>query len=590
MNKHLILICLSVVISILLFSQAFSLTAAPNSESTPPDIRKSYGVWDRSGDYSNEQFPFLKGTAISIKWSDFESQKGQYNWELINTILQKTAQSNQYVYLQLNIGPDSPEWIYENGVPKVEVNAIEQNNGSEEKFSNYPYYLSPSYLQLLNNTITAIGDYVYAIENQAFDRIAFIQVVTGCTGDEVAYKGTPIDSKFKIDDEQWQAYRLQVFEMYKQNFQRPSGSKYLLFNDVDQAQFPEEYDWVMNNINYIGQKGYVLPRGYDSTNMASFVNEVRNNTFHSPDRVILSRAEMDQTWSKGFFMLNLPMNVYWSTLNALHGGLGVWDVSASILDEKKNPNLKKIIPYFEFFNLYAGDIVPETAKGGFIAFHKGLDVSDTLSYPEKKFGIAKQDNQKRYLAICRAYSAYGARMDDVKGATLGQVKQRDQLKGFNDCGWDIPNSNYERFITQIEPDKTDQPLWRVGGKITKTSPAYSRFARSFSSKHKKNAIYLNVDDRFYNSKSNSNENSFEVKIIYLDQGKGSFSLVYDAKDNPQKTAVNIKKGNSRLWKEKIVTIEDAAFLNRGTKASDLSLVNTDSENDIFHMVEIRKIQ
>lgn len=32
---------------------------------------------------------------------------------------------------------------------------------------------------------------------------------------------------------------------------------------------------------------------------------------------------MDQTWTRPFYQLNLPLNFYWGALNALNGGQSV---------------------------------------------------------------------------------------------------------------------------------------------------------------------------------------------------------------------------------------------------------------------------
>jgi hypothetical protein len=567
---------------------------APSSDnpdlSQISDVVKTYGVWDRSGKYTSSGYPFLKGVAINLKWSEIEPKQGQFQWKDIDKTLKQTLDGNQYVYFHLNIGPDSPKWVYDNGVPQVILQPYQQKNGNTNKWDVYPYYLSSEYEQILNKTITSIANHIYGLDDKYFNRIVFIQVSTGCTGDECPYKGEPVDSKYQISKEQWSNYRIKVFDMYRKNFQRDRRSFYLLFNDFDKADFPKENSWIQNNITNIGGKGSVLPRGYNLTGMQSIIDEIKPYTVAPQGQFMLTRAEMDQSWRKGYFMLNVPMNLYWSMLNGLDGGLGIWDISKGILNESENPDVKKIIPIFEFFNTYAGDVFPEKAQGAFIAFRKGLDSSDKISYPEDKFGSANKDNIERYVAICNEYKEFGAQMDDIEAVTYGQVKQRAEQKGFNDSGWGIPTGNYERFITQIDPDKTDQAYWCIGGAITTTTHMYSRFARGFDNKKNKDAIYLNVDDRFYSLKNGGTPEPLSVKIIYYDKGNGSFSLMYDAVGNSNKNAIQITKEDSGQWKEKTITINDAAFNNRGINSSDISLINTDQEDDIFHMIEIRKIQ
>lgn len=82
--------------------------------------------------------------------------------------------------------------------------------------------------------------------------------------------------------------------------------------------------------------------------------------------------------------------------------------------------------------------------------------------------------------------------------------------------------------------------------------------------------------------------SIEVKIIYLDEGTGQFSFRYNSTTEQDKFAQIFTKTDSKKWMEKIVTIEDGEFLNKGVNNSDFSLVNEDTEDDIFHLIEIKK--
>ncbi len=141
------------------------------------------------------------------------------------------------------------------------------------------------------------------------------------------------------------------------------------------------------------------------------------------------------------------------------------------------------------FNKYAPQTDSRAATGAFCALREGLDASDTRKFPESPFGAALRKNRDRYIAICKAYAARGARMDDPGGVLAGQMNQRWAQEGFNDAGWRIFPGNYERFLRQIDPDKTSAGWWRVGGAITPSTPAYSRFARGFDHARGKEVMY-----------------------------------------------------------------------------------------------------
>ncbi len=79
-----------------------------------------------------------------------------------------------------------------------------------------------------------------------------------------------------------------------------------------------------------------------------------------------------------------------------------------------------------FFNTWAAELDPPTARGGFSIFHEGLSAEDQNKFPVATYGLAKQSNTARYAAICAAYASQGARMDHLAAAALGQVAQRKE--------------------------------------------------------------------------------------------------------------------------------------------------------------------
>lgn len=80
--------------------------------------------------------------------------------------------------------------------------------------------------------------------------------------------------------------------------------------------------------------------------------------------------------------------------------------------------------------------------------------------------------------------------------------------------------------------------------------------------------------------------SVEIRLVYFDQGTGSFALHYDAVSDGDQRAFEVVKTDSGSFKEHVVTVTDAHFGNRGPRSCDISLLNTDAEDDIFHMVEV----
>ena len=52
------------------------------------------------------------------------------------------------------------------------------------------------------------------------------------------------------------------------------------------------------------------------------------------------------------------------------------------------------------------------------------------------------------------------------------------------------------------------------------------------------------------------------------------------------TALVVTNTGSGTWKTVKVTIADATFENGGPHGADIALVNTDLQDDIFHLIEV----
>ena len=211
-----------------------------------------------------------------------------------------------------------------------------------------------------------------------------------------------------------------------------------------------------------------------------------------------------------------------------------------------------------------------------------LDSADTVRFPECAYGKATQSNAERVKKIESEFKKYGAKVGDLDAAT--SLKGPNYLldaKAMNDVGFGLIARNYGRFITQIDANQTSVGLWRVGP----VDQPYGRYARAFENSSGRNRLYFDLDDAFLPQKAKA---PITLKIIYLDQGAGKFSIRYDSSSNPDKIAATVTKTNSGKWVEKNITIADGAFANKGPRNSDFSLVNEDGEDDVFHMIEITK--
>ncbi|MCF8379216.1 MAG: T9SS type A sorting domain-containing protein [Bacteroidales bacterium] len=547
----------------------------------------AYGVWCKGTDFdpADPNFDFLKGMSVEdAQWKLIQPvDSSSYDWSSIQQSIDIAAERGQFMYLGIGMGPDCPEWVYENGVPKVYT-----DDTMHPGWDYYPYYSDPDYVRYSDKFIEAFGEFLTSQPREKLKWVGFIQVKTGCTGDEVAYKGSPLDSQYDIPitGQKWLDFRLGVFEKYRVAFLTGDNKIPLMFNAIREEDYPIEWSWIINNIGSgFGIKEGALVRGHHLTGERIVVETWKPCLVNPKGLALFTRSEMDQTWKQALYQLNQELGFYWGIINGLNQGLSLNDVSVSAMTETEN-NIS-IQNTYRFFNKYADQIYPENSSKAFIAFHEGLDASDTNKFPESKYGAANQNNQSRYAAICNdpIYKARGARMDDLYGATLGQVRQRDTQTGYNDAGWEIWPGNYSRFLTQIDPEGTSIGLFRIGGTITTSSPIYSRFARSFENSTGKNAMYFQLDEDLFNN----TPETVTFIVTYFDKTNGSgWSLKYDAGNPELKEAYTVTCKGSGTWKTQVVTVNDAVLDHNGPQGADFALINTDGKDDIFHMIQVEK--
>lgn len=550
---------------------------------------RAYGVWSRGGlefDPDRPDYDYLLGiSADGSSWKNIQPHDSlSYNWESIQASFDYAAEKGQFLYLGINFGPDAPDWIYEHGVPKVFTS--EEGEKSHDKWPWYPYYPDEDYKRYYKNFLVELGAFLKSQPKEKLEKLLFIQVKTGCTGDEAAYKGTTLNPDFELpkNGKEWSAFRLYAFNIYHEVFDNDDLKIPLLFNAVEPENFPVEWNWLTSEIGEgFGIKQGAWVRGHHLTGESASSEEWTPYLVNPGGLALFSRSEMDQTWTRPLYQINPELGFYWGMLNGLNWGLAVWDLSASALSFAGS-NLS-VQSSLRFFNKYADQVYPETSTRAFIALHEGLEASDTVKFPEWKYGEANKNNQSRYNAICNdpVYASRGARMDDPGAATKGQVYQRRSQKGYNDAGWEIWPTNYSRFITQIDPENTSIGLFRINGPITSDSPIYARFGRSFENSSGRNAMYFQLHQDF----SGRAEAALLIHIIYFDQIKGSeWEFQYASATGKMNTAKTIICQGDKKWKHVIIHIEDVPMSQLGPMGSDFALVNTDDKDDIFHLIEV----
>jgi hypothetical protein len=549
----------------------------------------SYGTWDRGDgidDYSNPKAGFVMGIEVSAKWAEVQPNgPTKFDFSMFQRILDKAAKYNKIVKLSINVGGDAPMWLFKNGVPLVNVKS---NKPKNDKYADSnPYYLNETHKSYYFELIKQFSLFLRNQPKNKFDCISFVQVKTGSTGDEEPYKGVPKNDDFKISKKQWEEFRLESFTQFKKYFNDVADRQIVLtFNNVDPEKQPEAYNWVMTKIDPkigFGIKGGAYNRGHHLTGEKSFKDQWIPYLINPKGMKLFSASEMDQSWQKPIFNINKELGFYWAILGAINTGLSSINMSKGAI--QYGYEHKEISDIFRMYNKYAQQVYPTSATAAISVFHEGLNAADTIKFPESKYGKANVKNIDRYLAICNdpIYKNRGAKMDDLNAVTIGQVNQRERQTGYNDAGWDIAEGNYERFLTQINPNHTSIGLFRVQGEINQKSLKYDRFARSFENATGKNTMYFKFDEEMF---ANSKPKNLKFTITWLDKIVGSTWALKYSDGKQMKTAIEVKGKGDNKWKSVTVDVADMILNRSGELKSDFLLVNTDKIDDIFNGIEV----
>lgn len=516
----------------------------------------SWGGW-KPTQILKKECPELRSVPIILHWETLEPEPGKYLFqEKLRPLLQAALDDGLFVMIKIYVGPASPKWIYEQGVPLVitdrEFNALGKKIDNQQK---YPYYFHPEYKKRFAALIDAFGKYVATLPPELRQNILFVQCAEGSTGDGSPYKGDPLDKQYDISKEAWNDFRREAWENYRKAF---PGIPIAVNSD---SNTNVETQWLLDHMETVGLKIGMFSHGYQVSG-----NDQRLEAFQALEadakkrgKQVLTRGEMDgELFVMGWSSRNIPQALYWSGLFATHCRLDVWNIPTKALTDQAN------LPAFAIFNKYAGHKDPATAPSAFCALRDGLDASDFERFPAEKFGgtPGKKKDTERYIAIAKAYSAAGARMDDPEKA-IGEGMLNRKSKGPNDVGWGILSTNYSRFLMQIDPGSGDVGRWNIDETI------YGRFGRAFDHQSGKTQMRFRLDSEFKSKE-------IKVNVTYLDKGVGSWSIGLPDKDG----ATQIQNTNSGQWKTKSVTFSDP---------SEFTLNDQSGDDTVFHLIEAERM-
>jgi hypothetical protein len=553
-----------------------ALQAEPGRTRVFPDDAWGVYSWGNPAQVSRQSHPLIKGFPLVLRWSEIEAEPGVFRFEMeIGEMLRRAEADGFYTFLMVWVAPNAPRWLYKNGVPEVSMTPTLNPLGQARNVT-FQYYLDEDYIRYYHRMLDAFCSYVRELPAGQRERILFIQSAEGSTGDGWGYKGEPLDPQYNINDDQWGAFRIRAWEVMKRALTDKSGKMVtpLLVNYDSNRE--DQYKWVLANLPAIGLKNGMFSHGYHISdtksrlrNWREFVGQVKAN-----GKEFFSRGEQDAEYrTYGWSTQNIPQGLYWSAIFATHCGLDMWNVPTEASAGHAHKDA------LNFFNKYAGHHEAASSPAAFCALRKGLDASDTVAYPERDYGKATKANIDRYLKIAAAFRAFGAMQGDPPKAIGGGMVNR-KAEDHNDVGWGILDGNFERFLTQIDPEATSLGWWQRGPKQS----IYSRFARSTEVKRGRRTLAFDLHDAFLGKGK-----AVEVRIVWLDEGKAEWKLCYNAPGNPAKTALTVANSDSGEWKERTVVLPDFLPENKGPSGADLHLECSANGDLVLHLIEVTKV-
>jgi len=470
-----------------------SARAAGAEDFTRDDPRDIYGVWWRGGANPaalKQRCPWVKGVFVAIRWRDLEPADGKFDWAMFDRTMKGYAEAPLWIQFMVWVGPDSPRWIYEAGVPEVKTTPSLNPHGKPHRWT-YPFYLDPKYKQFYRRMIREVAAHVDALPMNVRERIVCVQTAEGTTGDEGGYKGRPLDKRFELPEEKWNTFKFETWELFDRLYRDKQPKIHLLINSGNGGQYDK---WINENLPDTWRKAGNPGHGYQLNNemsMFAFFDPLVNR----PNRnghFVRCRSEMDEMF-KGWFRENPVWNMYWLNLWGLTFGLDIFQHETQAFE---NPAFEE---GFVFYSRYGGKKDPATSPGAWCAMHDGLDAGDFERFPPEKFGSGHfkdfDAGKQRCLNIAKAFARYGAAQEDAEKAMYLVMKNRDAA-AMNDVGWNIWADNYQRYMTQYDPNGTSRGYWRQGPK----DQPYGRFARGFDAKAGKDKMFFDINDAFFGGK------------------------------------------------------------------------------------------
>lgn len=592
---------------------SLNITAKAQKNSIPDNI---FGTWGHGLVITTDaikSMPFIRGWNFTFKWRDIEPEKGVYNWEKIDEQFKIAAENNLYIGFMIWVGQHSPSWVYEiDEVPKVVT------TDKLRSVPYYPYYLDPNYKKDYMNMLEATAEHIKTLKPKIRTKILFWMSAEGTSGDVTPYKGSPIEDRYNISDDDWLSHKTDAWDFMYQFGESIKPKLNILINPANNGMY---FDYLVENFTQVWFKAGSLAHTFQFDGELEYFNRLKR-VIKSDNNTLANRfrGESEEVQEVGWFKQSPQQNNFALVASCLHIGLDILNVREGITEAVGNNNYP-----FLFYNKYAGHRNPTKSPGAFCMMRDVLDVADTIRFPEREFGniynkekmnaslenipksvVTDGDEIKkiklanispvRIQHILTAFSAFGAKggttLEEDKIIYKNDVNLKPKLrkenlrtdlqdKYNNDLGINLIPGNYCKFLEQYSPNTTSRGYWRVGP----IDQPYGRYARGFDAKAGMKEMFFALDEKFFNNNALAHE--VKISITYFDQGNGSWSMNYYNGKNKTKS-FEVQCTNTNRWITKTIWINDFHSKKLMGNKTDLTLKYISGDNTLFSLIEIER--
>ena len=108
------------------------------------------------------------------------------------------------------------------------------NPHGQPHFTRFPFYLDENYKRYYHRMIREVAKHVDTLPPAVRAHIVVIQTAEGSTGDEGGYKGRPLDPRYELPEDRWNAFKFETWKLFDELYRDKKPPIHILANSGNQ--------------------------------------------------------------------------------------------------------------------------------------------------------------------------------------------------------------------------------------------------------------------------------------------------------------------------------------------------------------------